>query len=73
MGKNALVLGGGGTVGVAWELGLMLGLADRGFDANQVDHIIGTSAGSFIGALITTGCDASSGQAGPYGVSTEVL
>ena len=30
MERRALVLGGGGLVGIAWETGLLVGLADLG-------------------------------------------
>ena len=53
--SKALVLGGGGPVGIAWESGLIAGLAQSGVDLSQADHIIGTSAGSFVGALLALG------------------
>lgn len=52
---QALVLGGGGVAGVAWELGILLGLYEAGTDARSADLIIGTSAGSVVGAQITGG------------------
>ena len=52
---RALVLGGGGVAGVAWELGILLGLYDAGVDVRGVDIIIGTSAGSVVGAQIAGG------------------
>lgn len=52
---KALVLGGGGTTGIAWEMGLLLGLRDGGIDVTDADLIIGTSAGSVVGAQITSG------------------
>lgn len=55
--KRALVLGGGGNVGVAWEIGVLAGLLDGGIDARDVDLVIGTSAGSVIGANIAHGRD----------------
>jgi NTE family protein len=59
--KHALVLGGGGLVGIAWEVGLLVGLANAGIDLtgqrvegdNKPDVILGTSAGSMVGALLT--------------------
>ena len=45
MSKRALVLGGGGSVGIAWETGLAAGLADEGIDLRLADKIVGTSAG----------------------------
>jgi NTE family protein len=53
--SKALVLGGGGPVGIAWESGLIAGLAQAGIDLAEADHIIGTSAGSFVGALLALG------------------
>jgi NTE family protein len=52
---RALVLGGGGVTGVAWEIGLLLGLADRGVDLTSADLFVGTSAGSVTAAQVTTG------------------
>ena len=52
---RALVLGGGGITGIAWELGILKGLADLGIDLTAADRVIGTSAGSVVGAQITTG------------------
>jgi NTE family protein len=54
---RALVLGGGGVAGVAWELGILLGLHDTGVDVRGADVIIGTSAGSVVGAQIASGTD----------------
>jgi NTE family protein len=53
--SKALVLGGGGPVGIAWESGLIAGLAQAGIDLASADHIVGTSAGSFVGALLALG------------------
>jgi NTE family protein len=50
--SRALVLGGGGLVGRAWELGLMDGFAGQGIDLGTADLIIGTSAGAVVGALL---------------------
>ncbi len=55
MQTRALVLGGGGPVGIAWEAGLLAGLAERGVDLSQADFICGTSAGSFVGARLALG------------------
>ncbi len=54
---RALVLGGGGVAGVAWELGILIGLHDTGVDVRGADVIIGTSAGSVVGAQIASGAD----------------
>lgn len=55
MTTRALVLGGGGPVGIAWETGLIAGLAETGADVSHADWILGTSAGSVCGALLATG------------------
>ena len=55
---SALVLGGGGVTGIAWELGVLKGLRDAGVDlACAADLVVGTSAGSVVGAQLTTGLD----------------
>lgn len=53
--QRGLVLGGGGITGIAWETGLLLGLQDLGVDVTDADAVVGTSAGSVVGAQITTG------------------
>jgi NTE family protein len=58
MTTRALVLGGGGPVGIAWESGLVAGLARGGVDLGQADFTMGTSAGSFVGARLAMGADA---------------
>ncbi len=55
MTSTALVLGGGGVTGIAWELGILKGLADEGVDLAAADLVVGTSAGSVVGAQITSG------------------
>jgi NTE family protein len=53
--RLALVLGGGGVAGVAWHIGVLLGLAEGGVDLSGADHIVGTSAGSTVAAQIGGG------------------
>jgi len=55
-GRRALVLGGGGITGIAWEIGMLAGLAEAGIELNDADLVIGTSAGSVVGARLR--CDA---------------
>jgi len=55
VGDRALILGGGGPVGIAWEVGLAAGLAEGGVVIADADRIIGTSAGSFVGAALASG------------------
>ncbi|MGA9920401.1 MAG: patatin-like phospholipase family protein [Candidatus Dormiibacterota bacterium] len=43
---RALVFGGGGSAGNAWEIGVIAGLFDAGLDVTEADLIVGTSAGS---------------------------
>ena len=54
-GERALVLGGGGSAGNAWEIGVIAGLFDAGLDVTEADLIIGTSAGATAAAQITSG------------------
>jgi NTE family protein len=54
---RALVLGGGGPVGIGWEAGLLVGLARGGVDPDAADAVIGTSAGSVVGCTLTSGGD----------------
>jgi NTE family protein len=51
-GGRALVLGGGGSTGNAWLIGIMAGLHDAGLDVTTADLTIGTSAGSTAAAQI---------------------
>lgn len=55
MATHALVLGGGGVAGIAWETGLLVGLAKAGIDVRNADLFLGTSAGSTVAAQITSG------------------
>jgi NTE family protein len=52
---KALVLGGGGVTGVAWEIGLLHGLAERGVDLTDAGLFVGTSAGSSVAAQVLSG------------------
>ena len=51
--RTGLVLGGGGVTGIAWEIGVLKGLRDEGVDVTGADVVVGTSAGSVVGALVT--------------------
>ncbi|MGZ5959777.1 MAG: patatin-like phospholipase family protein [Rhizomicrobium sp.] len=55
MSDRALILGGGGPVGIAWELGLAAGLEEGGVRIADASRIVGTSAGSFAGAALASG------------------
>ncbi|MCR8577635.1 patatin-like phospholipase family protein [Streptomyces sp. Isolate_219] len=54
MAGTALVLGGGGLTGIGWEIGMLAGLAEAGIDLTDADVVIGTSAGSIVGAHLTS-------------------
>jgi NTE family protein len=50
---RALVLAGGGITGIAWESGVLAGLARGGVDMQAWELVVGTSAGAFVGARLT--------------------
>lgn len=54
---RAVVLGGGGVTGIAWEVGVLTGLLESGVDLHRADLILGTSAGAFVGAALGSGYD----------------
>ncbi|WFR65884.1 patatin-like phospholipase family protein [Curtobacterium flaccumfaciens] len=54
-GTRALVLGGGGVAGIAWELGVLSALQDAGVDLDAADLVVGTSAGSVVGTFVRYG------------------
>lgn len=49
---HALILGGGGPVGEAWESGVLAGLMEKGVELAKIDRVIGTSAGAIVGARV---------------------
>src|SRR4051812_16032692 len=54
--KVGLVLGAGGVVGAAWLIGALEALAsETGWDPTSAEFIVGTSAGSVVGALVAAG------------------
>jgi NTE family protein len=54
--RVGLVLGAGGVMGGAWLTGALQAIAsETGWDPGSADHVVGTSAGSMIGALIASG------------------
>jgi NTE family protein len=54
--KVGLVLGAGGIQGGAWLTGALDALAERtGWDPAEAEYVVGTSAGSMIGALCASG------------------
>jgi NTE family protein len=50
--KRGLILGGGGVLGLAWEIGLLHGLCGAGINLRGAHEVIGTSAGAFAGAAL---------------------
>ncbi|MGC2654839.1 MAG: patatin-like phospholipase family protein, partial [Mycobacterium sp.] len=57
---RALVLAGGGVAGIAWETGILYGIADESHSTArwllESDVLVGTSAGSVVAAQIGNGC-----------------
>lgn len=57
--SRALVLAGGGLAGIAWETGILLGIADEAPAAAAAllasDVLLGTSAGSTVAAQLSSG------------------
>lgn len=51
--ERALVIGGAGSAGNAWAIGVIAGLFDAGVDVTEAELIIGTSSGSTVAAQIT--------------------
>ncbi|MDR6989906.1 NTE family protein [Paenarthrobacter nitroguajacolicus] len=51
-GQRALVLGGGGSTGNAWLIGVIAGLFDAGLDVTTAHLTVGTSAGSTAAAQL---------------------
>ncbi|MDH2444819.1 patatin-like phospholipase family protein [Amnibacterium sp. CER49] len=52
---RALVLGGAGAVGNAWEIGLVAGLLEGGLDVTDADLVVGTSGGATAAIQLTSG------------------
>ncbi|NEW25746.1 patatin-like phospholipase family protein [Nocardia cyriacigeorgica] len=50
--RIALVLGGGGPVGICWLVGLGVGLREAGIDLTRADRFVGTSAGAVVGSVL---------------------
>jgi NTE family protein len=53
--ERAVVLGGGGVAGIAWETGVLIGLADEGVNVTTADFVVGTSAGATVAAQLGSG------------------
>jgi NTE family protein len=68
---RALVLGGGGPLGVGWQAGLLSALTEASVPVGDADFVVGTSAGSIVGAQMTSGLPLSDllapiGRAAPW-------
>ncbi|MGI5144722.1 MULTISPECIES: patatin-like phospholipase family protein [unclassified Streptomyces] len=73
--STALVLGGGGVTGIAWELGVLHALQEAGVDLTAADLVVGTSAGSVVAVQATSGIGLHrlvADQLEPAGTSQEV-
>ena len=55
MTRRALILGSGGPAAIAWEIGVIAGLAEARVDIRNADLFVGTSAGSVVAAEMTSG------------------
>jgi len=56
VGNVALILGGGGAAGNAWEIGIIAGLAEAGLDMTEAaDLVVGTSSGATAAAQVRSG------------------
>lgn len=54
--RVGLVLGAGGVLGGAWLVGALHAItSETGWDPGSAEYIVGTSAGSMIGALLASG------------------
>ncbi len=53
--RTAAVFGGGGVAGIAWEVGVLAGLARAGVAVHRAGLFVGTSAGSVVGAQLACG------------------
>ncbi|WP_433566399.1 patatin-like phospholipase family protein [Nocardia sp. CA-151230] len=57
--RHALVLGGGGAVGLSWMAGVVIALREAGIDPALAERIVGTSAGAVVGAALAAEVDLS--------------
>ncbi len=69
--RRAIVLGGGGVAGVAWESALLSTLLEHGVTLYEADVVVGTSAGSVVGVALRSGrlVTWASEQVAPEGIS----
>ena len=53
---DVLVLGGGGSLGEAWMMGVLAGIEDAaGVDLRECESFVGTSAGAIVAAHLVAG------------------
>ncbi|MET9486296.1 patatin-like phospholipase family protein [Nocardia sp. NPDC006630] len=69
--RHALVLGGGGAVGIFWMVGLAAGLRAAGVDLALADRFVGTSAGAVVGAMLAGGGELPSPETRPAPDTTQ--
>lgn len=63
-----LVLGAGGTLGIAWLQGMLAGLP---LDFSQCEYFVGTSAGSFVAAQLAAGQRLEAPEGGVHDAAAE--
>ncbi len=63
---DVLVLGAGGTLGIAWLRGVITGLEEAAaLDLRQCEYFVGTSAGAYVAAYLAAGRSAGADGADP--------
>lgn len=55
---RALVIGGGGSIGNAWSVGVLAGLVEAALDVLSADLVVGTSSGATSAAQVTAAAPA---------------
>lgn len=55
--RTALVLGAGGTVGIAFHAGVLKAMTEAGLDPAAAEFVVGTSAGAIVGSIMRAGND----------------
>ncbi len=65
---DVLVLGAGGTLGIAWLQGMLSGIS---LDLSQCEYFVGTSAGSFVAAQLAAGQTLAAPKEGVHDAAAE--
>src|SRR5579859_3843279 len=52
MNTRAVVTGGGGPAGIAWEIGVIVGLSEAGVHVRDADLFVGTSGGACVATQV---------------------